>query len=177
MNQNFKDLRILSLAPSARGFGFAVIEGQKLINWGTKKTKVKGDEDKNMESLKKVDTLIHQWQPAVITMQDANANDSQRRSRIRKLVPQIVALARTRKVKVKLVSCSQMKQVFFEEKGTKYDLAKLLAEWYPEELANRLPRKRKLWESEKRGMDIFDAVALAVGLSLLQEQNHQGGEI
>src|SRR3984885_11703472 len=147
MNQNFKDLRILSIAPSARGFGFALIEGQKLINWGSKKVEGKGDENKNMESLKKVDILIHQWQPAIITTQDANAKDSQRRPRIRELVPQIVALARTRNVKVKLVSRSQMKRVFFEEKGTKYDLAKLLAEWYPDELANRLPRKRRLWES------------------------------
>jgi hypothetical protein len=146
MNQNIKDVRILSIAPSTRGFGFAVIEDQKLINWGGKKVNVNGDENKNKESLKKIDSLIHQWQPAVITIEDANTKDSRRRSRIKELVPQITALAKSLKVKVKLISRSQVKRVFFDGKGTKYDLAKLLAEWYPEELANRLPRKRKLWE-------------------------------
>jgi len=33
---------------------------------------------------------------------------------------------------------------------------------FPDELASRLPPKRKLWNSEDSRMDFFDAVALAV---------------
>jgi hypothetical protein len=36
----------------------------------------------------------------------------------------------------------------------------------PEELASRMPPKRKLWKSEDGRMDIFDAVALAVAFRL-----------
>jgi len=38
----------------------------------------------------------------------------------------------------------------------------MLAKQFPDELASRLPPKRKTWESEDSRMDIFDAVALAV---------------
>jgi hypothetical protein len=47
-------------------------------------------------------------------------------------------------------------------KGTKQEIAELLAGKYPDELASRLPPKRKPWKSEDTRMDIFDAVALAV---------------
>ena len=41
-------------------------------------------------------------------------------------------------------------------------MAELLVMQFPDELASRLPPKRKTWESEDGRMDIFDAVALAV---------------
>jgi hypothetical protein len=43
-------------------------------------------------------------------------------------------------------------------------LAEILATRFPEELAPRLPPKRKPWISEDYRMDIFDAVALAIVL-------------
>jgi len=43
-----KDIRVLAIDPSTRGFGFAVLEGpDRLIDWGVKETKV----DKNRRSL------------------------------------------------------------------------------------------------------------------------------
>jgi hypothetical protein len=47
-------------------------------------------------------------------------------------------------------------------KGTKQEMAEKLAKDFPDELASRLPPKRKLWKSEDSRMDIFDAIALAV---------------
>ena len=41
-------------------------------------------------------------------------------------------------------------------------LAEMLAGKFPEELASRLPPKRRPWMSEDPRMDIFDAVGLAV---------------
>ena len=44
-----KDICVLAIDPSTRGFGFAVLEGpNRLIDWGVKETKV----DKNKRSLK-----------------------------------------------------------------------------------------------------------------------------
>ena len=35
-----KDIRVLAIDPSTRGFGFAVLEGpNRLIDWGVKETK------------------------------------------------------------------------------------------------------------------------------------------
>jgi len=51
-------------------------------------------------------------------------------------------------------------------KGTKQEMAELLAKKFPDELASRLPPKRKPWKSEDKRMDIFDAVALAVAFRM-----------
>ncbi|MEI6076398.1 MAG: hypothetical protein WCS94_12525 [Verrucomicrobiota bacterium] len=51
------------------------------------------------------------------------------------------------------------------EKGTKQELAELLARRFPDELASRLPPKRKVWMNPDDRMDIFDAVALAVAFN------------
>lgn len=164
--KNIKDIRILSIAPSTRGFGFAVIEGDdKLVDWGVKSV----TKDKNTGSITKVDELLALYQPRVIVLQDVK--DSRRAPRIRELIQQIVALAESRKVKVVLLSRKQVEQFFFHDgQGTKYALAELLAEWFPEELCDRLPPKRRPWMSEDYRMDIFDAVALAVAFRLKKER-------
>src|SRR5882757_3467016 len=94
--------RILAIAPSARGFGFAVLEGpDTLVDWGVKTVK---RENKNAQSVKKVEELIVLYQPKMLILEDAEARDSRRSPRIRKLCRQIIQLTATHKVKVKLFS-------------------------------------------------------------------------
>jgi Holliday junction resolvasome RuvABC endonuclease subunit len=77
----------------------------------------------------------------------------------------IVALAKSHKVMVKLFSQEQVRRTFFADgQATKHALAEIIAKRFPEELASRLPPKRKPWVSEYYQMDIFDAVALALKL-------------
>ena len=155
-----KHFRILAIAPSARGFGFAVLEGQDtLVDWGVKT--VKGN--KNAQSLMRVEELIAHYQPGAMVLEDASAKGSLRYPRIRRLGQQIIKLAATHKVSVKLFSRDQVMKTFFDDgKGTKHALAEIIAKRFPEELASRLPPKRKPWVSEYYQMDIFDAVALAL---------------
>ena len=47
-------------------------------------------------------------------------------------------------------------------KGTKHEMAELLAQKFPVELAGKLPPKRRAWENEDGRMDMFDAVALGM---------------
>jgi len=54
--------------------------------------------------------------------------------------------------------------------GSHASLAKWLAERFPKELASRLPRKRRPWDSEAHSMDIFEAVALALAFRLKNER-------
>lgn len=153
-----KQFRILAIAPSTRGFGFAVLEGQEtLVDWGVKS--VKGD--KNKQTLAKVKALIAHYQPGVLVLQDTK--HSRRALRIRTLSRRIISMGATRKVKVALFSREQVMQLFFTDgQGTKYALAEILAKRFPEELASRLPPKRRPWMSEDSRMDIFVAVALAL---------------
>jgi Holliday junction resolvasome RuvABC endonuclease subunit len=156
--------RVLAIAPSTRGFGFALLEGlNTLADWGVKT--VHGD--KNTKSLAKVNELITHYQPDVVVLEDSSSKHSRRSGRIRALSRKIAAVAARRKVSVALFSPEQVRQVFFAEgKGTKYAIAKILANRFPDELGSRLPPKRRPWMSEDYRMNIFDAVALALMLRL-----------
>jgi Holliday junction resolvasome RuvABC endonuclease subunit len=165
MNQiNPKHFRILAIAPSTRGFGFAVLEGQEtLVDWGGKT--VKGD--KNVQSLAKVEKLIAHYQPGALVLEDASAKGSRRSPRIRKLSQQIIKMAANRKVSVKLFSRDQVMKTFITDgQGTKHMMAEIIAKRFPEELGSRLPAKRKPWMSEQYQMGVFDAVALVLILRL-----------
>lgn len=161
-----KFLRILAIAPSTVGFGFAVFEGQDiLVDWGVKA--VKGN--KNSQCLVKLKELIAQYQPEVIVLEDASAQGSRRSPRIRALTKKIIALASSNKVKVTLFSQKQIRKAFFADgKVTKDALAEIVAKQFPEELTHRLPPKRRDWESENPRMGIFDAVALVLTVRKLK---------
>ena len=165
--------RILAIAPSTRGFGFAVLEGQEtLVDWGVKQ--VKGD--KNALSLVRVDELISLYYPDLVVLENTGAKNSKRAPRIRELTRNIVALAETYDLRVKLVSRKQVRKVFFADgKGTKQALAEMIAKRFPEDLGSRVPPKRRPWMSEDGRMDIFDAVALALvpGLKKRRKSNER----
>jgi hypothetical protein len=92
-----------------------------------------------------------------------NAKGSRRAPRIKALHRNVVALAKKRRLKVAKISGTKLRSVLLgDEAGTKQEMAELLAKQFPDELASRLPPKRKPWKSEDTRMDIFDAVALAV---------------
>jgi hypothetical protein len=162
MNQkSSKHFRILAIAPSARGFGFVVMEGQKtIIECGGR---VAADGDKNAQSLTKMKKLINFYRPGVLVLQDVEAKGSRRAPRIKMLNRQIKGVAEKHKIEVKLISGKQLRSLLLgNPKGTKQEMAEKLAKDFPDELASRLPRKRKLWNSEDSRMDIFDAAGLAV---------------
>ena len=159
---NPNHFRILSIAPSTMGVGFAVLEGRDtLVNWGVKA--VQGNGNKNAKSLAKVKELIARYQPDVLVLEDAAAKGSLRYPRIQKLVPQIAKLAAKHKVKVQLFSREQVMQTFLPDgQGTKHNLAEIIAGHFPEQLGSKLPPKRKAWMREHYQMGIFHAAALVL---------------
>lgn len=159
MTQN-KPVRILAIAPLSRGLGYAVMEGPtRLIACGNKAIL----SDKNAGSLAWVEKFTQFYQPDVLVLPDVNAADTRRAARIKTLQRKIVAVAKKCQLKVRLISVTQVRgKLLGDAKGTKQAVAQTLAEKFPEELASRLPPKRRPWTSEDPRMDIFDAVGLAV---------------
>src|SRR5437867_2438119 len=154
-----KDIRVLAVDPSTRGFGFAILEGpDRLIDWAVKETKV----NKNAKSLKLIDDLIDRYQPSVVVVEDYEGKGSRRCRRIQGLISDISKLAVQRKIKVRAFSRAKVKQMFSESGASnKQDIAAAIANQFPE-LAPRLPRFRKPWMSEDYRMSIFDAVVLVL---------------
>jgi Holliday junction resolvasome RuvABC endonuclease subunit len=154
-----KDIRVLAIDPSTRGFGFAVLEGlDQLIDWGVKETK----KNKNAKSLELIEDLIDRYLPRVIVVEDYTGKGSRRSRRIQLLINDISKLAAQKKIRVRSFSRLKVKQGFSETGASnKHEIATAIANRFPE-LAPRLPRFRKPWMSEDYRMSIFDAVALAL---------------
>lgn len=160
MPQNTRHRRVLGIAPSSRGVGFAVMEGKDtLVDWGIKL--VKGN--RNERSLANVADLLALYEPDTIAMEDPKSKGCRRASRIEVLIKEISELAEHENVRVKLFARRELRRGFFPTGlGTKQALAELLATRFSKELGKRTPRKRKLWMSQDSRMDMFDAVGLAV---------------
>lgn len=160
---------VLAIVPSSRGFGHAVLEGNRgLVNWGVKA--VAGD--KNAGTLKHADKMMALYKPGMLVLHDAAGKSSKRGLRVRKLTKKLVALAAHHKISVELFSREQIREAFFiDGKGTRHTIAKLLALRFPKELGHRLPRKRRAWEGEDSRMKMFDAVALVMKFQL---ENRKG---
>ena len=165
MSQTSKQFRLLAVSLSTWGFGYAVLEGgNSLVDYGNKRI----NKDKNARSLAHIEKMIVHNQPDVLVLQDVNAKGTHRAPRIKQLHRKIVALAKKRKLKVVEISGTELRRLLLNnEAGTKREMAELLAKKFPDELASRLPEKRKAWKSEDARMDIFDAVGLAVTLKIV----------
>ena len=159
MNHN-KQFRILAIALTSRGFGYAVMEGDStLIDFGKKVINA----EKNARSLGHIEKIIGRNCPDILVVDDVHAKGTYRAARIKKLHKSLLMMARKHKLKVEKLAGMELRRALLgDEKGTKHGMAQLLAKQFPDDLASRLPPKRKAWASEDVRMDIFDAVALAV---------------
>jgi hypothetical protein len=169
--QTPKQSRILAVSLSSRGFGYAAMEGDdRLVSFGKKIF----NEDKNVRSLAHIEKVIIRNEPDVLVLQDVNAKNARgtrRDPRIKELHREVVGLAKKCKLKVVKISGTELRNALLgNERGTKQEMAELLAKQFPDELASRLPPKRKSWKSEDARMDIFAAVALAVMFRLKQSK-------
>jgi Holliday junction resolvasome RuvABC endonuclease subunit len=158
-NLHPKHIRVLGIAASSQGIGYAVMESENtLVDWGIKRAKG----DKNARCLSHVGNLVAQYKPSVIALETTRLEGSRRRSRVQALIQQIVSMAWDEKIKVKRFSRKQLSAGFLSnDNGTKHDVARHLAARFPEELGFRLPPKRTVLMNEDCRMDMFDAVALA----------------
>lgn len=175
MKNNAKEQpRLMAITPSSRGFGFAVLDTPTTwVEWQVKNVKGK---DKNIKAVALAEKLIAHFLPDQLILEDHAVAGSRHSKRIKELNQQIIALAAKRKLKVKLFTHKQIRQTYFgNAKGTKQALAEILAQRFPDELADKLPPERRAWMSEDGRMDIFDAVALVLVPGLRSAAKAGGG--
>ena len=154
--------RILSIYPTSKGFGFVVMErGKKLIDWGTKRVRVPKSK-KNRECVKRAAKLMEEYQPDAVML--AESDDQKRCQRIRNLIRQIAKRTRAKGIEVVAVTRERVQKRFAPYGATtKYEIAKLIADWHPP-LRPMLPRPRRPWESEDGRLGVFNAVAMTIDL-------------
>src|SRR5262249_48259256 len=117
---------------------------------------------KNASSIAGIEKIIIRDQPDILVIQDVNASGSLRKPRIKRLHQMVLTLAKRQKLKVMQIPARKVwMKLLGRSHGAKHEMAEFVAKRFPDELASRIPPKRKIYESEDRRMDIFDAVALA----------------
>jgi hypothetical protein len=160
-----KRTRILAIDPTSRGFGFAILEGRELIEWGVAQI----PPPKNAQSLARINKLLIRFKPNLIVVEDTRQH-SRRHLRVRKLLYQIRALALSRHIGFRRIPHRAVASTFFKTGASpnKWQIAERIAHEFPE-LSARLPQPRKPWQSEPETMAVFDSVALAMAL---QSQSH-----
>lgn len=151
--------RVLAIDPTSRGFGFAVLEGPgHLVDWGIRWVRHKNPAVR----LDAFNDLLRLYRPERLIVEDCSDGACRRRARARRFVAELVTVATTSDLAVSHVTIGSVHQLFASYgKPTKYNTAKMVAEYFPE-LAPRLPPKRKPWMSEVERMAIFDAVAFGL---------------
>lgn len=143
-----------------RGFGYVIFEEPfYLRECGF--ARIEGD--KYLATIAHFERLLTEFDPAAVVLEDTEAPGSRRHSRVRDLIKGLTDLGRERGITVALLARTAVVARFSsgEARATKQMIAETLVRHFPE-LRLKLPKPRKMWESEHEHMSIFDALALAV---------------
>ena len=164
-HNNAKYFRLLAVALTSRGLGYAVLEGGRSLVESSH-TSVR-NADKNKQCMAKVKKLVAFYRPDMLVLPDVAAGKSRRSARIKRLHREVVNSAAKGKLQFESISEKQLRSLLLgNPNGTKQVIAETLAKRFPDELALRLPPKRRPWDSADSRMDVFDAVALAMAFRM-----------
>jgi hypothetical protein len=145
-----KKARIIALQLISRGFGYAVMEGNKqIIDWGVVELHAKYTTEKALAALKNLD----RYHPDVIVV-PAISEISDKRTRVRKFLKEVCILGSPRVSQISNLALSRA----FRECTNKYDRARRICSVFPF-LSRFLPRQRLNYMSEDYRMPLFDAIA------------------
>lgn len=159
MMPNYDSGVIMAIAPTSRGFGYIVFESPDVpMDWGVKDVR----RNKARDCLLKARVLMHILQPSVLVLEDVRHRNSRRSKRVRQLIEAFARFAKERGIAVAWCSRQDVLTAFGRTGArTKHDIALAVTKLVPE-LAQRLPPRRRIWESEHYSMAIFEAAALAL---------------
>lgn len=155
MKSTDNDRRVLALSVNSQSFGFVAFAGsQELLDWGMRSFRG-GANAVKVPIEDKILRLFDAHQPEILLLKGPKTQQS------KKVVDRIAKLARAQAIPTEFVSNHDIQRVFAAEKQSKYHIGATIAIYYPE-LLPHLPSRRKPWQSEKYGIQVFEAVALVM---------------
>ncbi|MBV9062721.1 MAG: hypothetical protein JOY77_07305 [Alphaproteobacteria bacterium] len=149
--------QVLGLHPCSRGFGWIFFETPGApFDWGT--ADIRGGD--NARALAQITSILTKYQPGVLALEEFDGKVSRRRPRIRALYRQIARDAEQRGTTIRIYSREDIRQVF-PGASTRQEIADRIAKKIVP-LRPRLPKPRKIWDSERSNMALFSAAACAL---------------
>ena len=162
MSDTNTSVRTLSLDVRSAKFGFVVFEEpDQLADYGVRSYAC-GHGPLNTVLRRSFRKLINLYFPSLIVFR-IPPNRADNRTRRAKVAAGILRKESKRQsIPIRCISRGTIKR-FFRAQGltNKYRIASYLADRFPN-LAWKLPPRRRLWQSERHRMSIFDAVAAGV---------------
>jgi hypothetical protein len=139
-------------------FGFAILEGgTRLLDWG-----VRSYDKRSALGVDKIARLLDYYQPSLVVIRKWWLGNARVGLRASAMARAAGSEARRRLIESHSVGIEEFRR-FFVKRGctTKHAIASLVADWF-DEVAWRVPAKRRPWDSECPRALIFDAIAAAV---------------
>jgi hypothetical protein len=151
---------VLALAPVSRGLGIFVIDtAGRPIDWRVHE--VRGPH-KNARCQMAADQLLDEFRPVALVIEDHRAHGARRNGRVRELLDLIDELAAERGVTVARYGLRDVRVgLGLPPRANKDAAAAAVATRIPA-LAPRLPKPKRIWETEAHAMAMFSAAALAL---------------
>lgn len=147
-------LRALSIELTARGFGFAILEGsERLVDWGN--PRLRGD---TSVLLKRIARLVERYRVDVLVLEEPAS--SRRGRRGREWLVWAEQYAVDHGLKAIPMEADELLQHFAPATTSKHAIAVATAMLFPE-LTAKLPKAPKPWEGEPLVLGVFIAVARA----------------
>ena len=151
---NHPSSRFLALDLRTQRYGFAAFDGSfRLLGWGFQRHA----QISEMRTQRHLAILQSRFGFARIVVR--GPTDDRLQNRQRDLVSAVLEFGSSAKVPITLINAKEIR-IYFNGKP-KYEIAKLVAERFPE-ISWKLPPKRKVWQPESERQSIFDAMSVAV---------------
>jgi len=156
MNENNN---VLGVHPSSRGFGWALFESAvSPFDWGTVEVRNR----KEGAIMARFKHLLKRHKPAVLALEQFEGEPARRSPRIAKLAMRMAATARKRNIAVAILTRADIDLAFGGTGAkTRDEIAAFVAR-NVNALRDRLPKPRKVWDSEHPSRALFDAAACAL---------------
>ncbi len=145
---------ILGIDPTKRGLAFVFFEDGRLLDWGTRRAAGK--------EIAAFEGILNLCPADVIVLEDPDADGSDRRPRMRKLLHRLTRTAEARGLLVTKVSRRDVRRGWSARGVTrKHAVAKAIAEDFPV-IEPLVPRPRKSYMDEEARVQVFDAASLVL---------------
>jgi hypothetical protein len=153
-------MRLLALDARISKLGFAVFEGPtSLLDWGVRSFE-KGNGEALASSVSdRLRVLFAFYEPSAIVIRSRNYHTRYHKRTHAKIIETIKSESRRHSKGLTIVTAKQVRNAFAKNGEIyKHDIALCVTDQF-QELAWKLPRRRKAYQSELTAMLVFDAAA------------------
>lgn len=152
-----KNSLILALHATSRGFGYVLFEGPFAPHdWGAITVK----NNKSIACLDRLEKLLDRFTPECLILEESGQGVTRRHQRLTRLYRSMASVAGSRSIDVFVYTKAQIQACFVPVGArTRHEIADAIARQF-EVFRHKLPKIRRPWQSEQRGMALFSAIAL-----------------